>query len=272
MITYDDPYFSNPALSRSDIVSLLRGPNYYKHYKDTEQKSKALDFGTAFHMYLLEPERFKKHYVVAPEGMKFNLKAGIAWKKEHEDKAILKCEDFNILMEMAANVKTHPWLADKFDGATMEQNYFFKCPETGEPLKSKPDLVNLLKGCIIDFKTSRTLNERQLGYEAVDRGFDVQGAMCVNAVASKTGLYLDFYDVFIEKNPPYDVLVTHITSEDLDRAYMKVVQAVHIYRECKSADLWPSLKPKEPIRLNLSFIEMEQHDEEDETMDSPAVY
>lgn len=265
----DDPYFSHPALSRSDIVDLLAGPNVYQARKENKKKSDALSFGTAFHMFLLEPERFKKEYAIAPEGMQFNRKDGIEWKKANEGKTPIKNSNFTMLCEMTTNIKNHSWLKDKFENATMEQCYYFNDEDTGEALKSRPDLVNIVKGCIIDFKTARTLNERSLAYEVIDLGYDIQGHLCVQAVLSKTGQYLPFYDVFIEKNPPYDLIITEITIDDLIRAAVKVRQAIEIYRTCKSANSWPSLKPKEPIKLNLGLIEREDREhEESEILDS----
>lgn len=252
-------YFEHPALSRTDIVELLKGPNYFRAYKDNPKKSPALDLGTAFHMMLLEPVRFNEEYAVIPQGMKLNRKDGIEWKAQNEHKEILKYEDYEMIVSMTCSVKTHEFCSGLFERAIIENAFYFKHTETGHDLKAKPDLFS--NNIIVDFKSARTLNERKLSYETIDRGYDIQAWMCREAVLQSTGELCEFYDVFVEKVPPYDVLITSFDYEDFARAERKVSEAVLVYRECIKRGLWPSVRPKTPQRLPLSTVIEEPYEE-----------
>lgn len=256
-------YFTYPGLSRSDIVQLLRGPNYFRSYKKFEKKSPALDFGTAFHMALLEPTKFNDYYAVVPEGMKLNRKDGIEWKAQNEHREIIKFEDYEMLVSMCSSIKTHSWSVGLFENPKIEKMLLFEFE--GEKLKAKPDLFSHV---IVDFKTTRSLNERTLAYATIDHGYDIQAWMCREAVRQNTGEDLKFYDFFVEKTRPYDTLVSEFWDEDYQRAEEKVRKAIAIYRECIKADIWPSLRSKDPIRLNLSFVGDEAHEEEQDELRS----
>ena len=83
-----DEYHSDPAVvGHSALVSLLHSPKHY--YADLQRGRKvtpAMEFGTAFHTQVLEPERFAVEFVVKP---KFDLRTTVgkensaAWDAEN---------------------------------------------------------------------------------------------------------------------------------------------------------------------------------------------
>lgn len=69
---------------------------YWHNHINPEREQKQTDataFGTALHMYILEPEKFAETYVIKPDGMSFATKEGKAWKACNADKVVLKEED-----------------------------------------------------------------------------------------------------------------------------------------------------------------------------------
>ena len=61
-------YHSGEAISHSGIVQLLKSPEHYLQYKmGSVEPTPAMEFGLAFHSFVLEPEAFSKDYVLAPK-------------------------------------------------------------------------------------------------------------------------------------------------------------------------------------------------------------
>ena len=89
----DEPmefYHESRAIGHSSVHDFItRGPAFWFHKYmarlPNNESSDSLDFGSAFHAAILEPQRFEKDYVIAPDGMKFNTKDGRIWKKEKEE-------------------------------------------------------------------------------------------------------------------------------------------------------------------------------------------
>ena len=54
-------YHSGEAISHSGIVQLLKSPEHYLQYKTgSVAPTPAMEFGSAFHGFILEPEVFSK--------------------------------------------------------------------------------------------------------------------------------------------------------------------------------------------------------------------
>lgn len=66
----NEDYHSGPAISKSQLDDIAISPAVYqwkKHAPIDEEKTQALDMGTALHCILLEPDEFEKRFIVAPE-------------------------------------------------------------------------------------------------------------------------------------------------------------------------------------------------------------
>ena len=81
------------ALSRGGVMDILRSPAHYQEAKKTHKSSKALEFGSAFHEHILEPDKlmmslqFPRHATgVQKKGRKFMLN----FAKHHQVKQLLR--------------------------------------------------------------------------------------------------------------------------------------------------------------------------------------
>ena len=63
-----EDYRNNEAFSRSQLFKLSKSPAHFKYaLENPEVETPALAFGTAFHSYVLEKDKFDNEYIVAPK-------------------------------------------------------------------------------------------------------------------------------------------------------------------------------------------------------------
>ena len=114
-----------------------------------ETKMKALDFGTDFHLYFLEPEEFAKRYKVMPV---FNRRkadekqAELDLIDEWKEQGItpVTSEDMAKLKAMRDSAMAHPTIAAIMAlNGVAERSYFWSDPETGVNCKCRPDWIVL---------------------------------------------------------------------------------------------------------------------------------
>ena len=104
-----------PGLSASGLVTV--GEHSYGHYlasKTESKKTPALEFGTAFHSMLLEPEEFTKRYCKELKSPKFDRRTKVGkvaysewaeatltpWENANRGKKVLNEETFSKLIGM----------------------------------------------------------------------------------------------------------------------------------------------------------------------------
>jgi len=148
-----DEYKQVDAINNSKLVQASKTLAHTLYEKDSNS---AMIFGCDFHTYLLELNRFKKEYAIAPYGLKLTKKKGKAWLKENEKKTILKTDDAIAMIKMAqslysGNYETARNLIEKSE---KEVSIIWKHKTEGELCKSRQDLLHRKLGIIADVKTS----------------------------------------------------------------------------------------------------------------------
>lgn len=176
----NDAYHADPAISSSGLKLFAEMPLLYKiQYLDKikiRESSKYMEKGSRMHTALLEPDEYHKRYAVAPdyvldikknEMVKLNRLRG-DWKSfkekaEAERKEPLLAEDRDEDFEMVYAIKNNSFAAKIIEiPGQVEGSFFGICPDTGLPVRARPDKLVELPGSdgfegglyIIDLKTS----------------------------------------------------------------------------------------------------------------------
>ena len=141
-----EDYHKHPALSRSDLVALLRSPGAFKWKREHKEKATpAMEFGTAFHALVLE---------------------GI-------DPPVKQAEQ---IYAMAKNIC--PLLPQ---GGRTEVSYFFTYQ--GVEAKCRPDWIK--EDLILDLKTTSSPLEK-FHWEALRYRLDIQAAWYMIGTGAKS--------------------------------------------------------------------------------------
>jgi exodeoxyribonuclease VIII len=199
-----DEYQAEDAITRSDLIRLLRSPSHYKYRKALGDIDKpCYRLGRAVHARQLEgiPPTVNIH-----DG---RSKVGKEFQKKNPD--AIKPEENDILVGIGKSLENFDW------GSDVEQSFFWN---EGELLcKCRPDAI--IDGYVWDLKTTRR---------------DIQAVWYLRGVQQHIPV-CGFRFLVVELEPPHDWMIYEL--DDTESAERDVDNALDLYRLCKETDTWP---------------------------------
>jgi len=238
-------------LSSTQIKAYLKSPRFFKWKLDNpeEEKSDALAFGSLFHEAMqmfaegVTPDAFSKYFreriavFEPPVNDKTGQPYGAATKaykeayeaflKTNDGKPIATEEDVELVRNMTLSLLCGC-------GATSEQVRkllkwgkpevsIFHTTKDGVKLKIRPDLLTKRK--IIDWKTTTLddLTEESINRAILKYAYHVSAAMYQWVAHEVLGKWLDFYIVFVQKQPPFDSVMVNMSHGARDPFTQRVI-------------------------------------------------
>lgn len=248
-----DQYHNGAGISRSTLFEIEKSPKHFYHtaYKRKPvvldkivRSTDALQFGNALHTMVLEPQLFKKEYLVTPP-IKRNTKVGKAAFEEALEEAgsrqIIEEDTFKTICDMADSVHSDKWAKEMIEGAAYEQSIFFKEEITDILCKVRPDAWH--ENMIVDLKTSKDGCLRKFTGSVFGYGYHVQAGMIYQALKSLGKDVKNFIYVVIEKEPPYAVGVYTLDDYALDCGVKTFNLMIQKAAYCMEENNWPSYTP-----------------------------
>lgn len=221
-IITDQNYFQDREyISASMVKQALQGSKKQFDYAMQQSiETEAMLVGSAFHAMMLEPEEFKKLYAFEPD-MDRRTKAGKAyitdWKEANKDVPYHVPGKYeNMLINMQESLGNHP----RYKELVLKENGEFEKINLFElddaKCKSKVDYYNTKENYIVDIKTCKSIDIESIIESIKKYSYGIQAAFYLDGMKAHK-----FYFVFIEKKPPYDVLVVDFNTglEDSRKAY-----------------------------------------------------
>lgn len=251
-LSSDNYHNDKSSISRSSLLDFSRSPYFYwaNHInpdRPPKESTDAMEFGSAFHTMILEPELFNENYVVKPEAVLLkdvgreaydNYKAHVE-KLALTNKIILSSQDYSTLVAMQVAVYSNEDAKGLLEGAIYEQSYFWKDKATGLMLKCRPDILHA--NMIVDLKTVASAEERVMQREVFDRGYDTQAAMMRDGIFETTGKRIDnFILLCVEKKYPFCIGIYILDEEVINRAETRYKDLLVELKKCKETNEWPS--------------------------------
>lgn len=230
-------YHAHPAISKSGLDQIAKSPAHYKLYKDYPPDSTdAMDFGTAFHSYLLEPELFEKNFVVVEASTK-TTKIYTNAVAENPDKMVLLAKEKVILDGMKRSFESNPTVNKVIGHSLIERSIFWTDPITGVECRCRPDII-FDGDILIDLKT--TTNAREYSRDAFKYRSHVQAAMYMNGYLADTGIKpKEFLFITVEKTAPYGIVTYRASEEFIQAGRDAMYRDLATYARCLETDTWP---------------------------------
>lgn len=234
------------VVSKSALDQIARSPAHYKAWADGLEKreTRALAFGRAFHMAVLEPDVFASTYVVVPDfgdcRFKENKTARNEWLAENAGRLAIEAEDMERARGMAASLRAHPAAGAILRDGISEVTLRWADPITGLACKSRADYWVREKKLCADLKTAEDASPEEFAKAVVRRRYDVQDAL-YRAGFAACGEPIDHFAlVACEKEPPYAVGVYLLDTDAVARGYSLARRDIDTLQECLETDCWPS--------------------------------
>ena len=227
--------------SSSDFKRMEKSMAHYRYYKDNPPESNAVfDFGRIFHTAVLEPDKLKNQVVVWDKD-----KRGKAWtefKEKHQNKVILKPDEFETIAAMSTAVQFHDIASAiiSHKEAEVEKAVLWYDKDTGEKCKAKPDIRVEPEGLIADLKSVQSAEPGMFSRACANYGYMYQSAFYADGASAVSGKdHKHFLFICVEKDPPHAVMVYEADYEFIETGRIKYRELLKQLSQCKIENKWP---------------------------------
>jgi len=240
-----DEYLAIKALSRSDLVLLLQSPAHYM-YGD-KKETKAMVFGSAYHLSSLQPEILEREFAVKPEGMHFGRGDGPEWKAAAlaAGKRIVTHEESDDMFYMSRRLWNHPTITPLLSNGEPELTVIWQHPGTEILRKARLDWVNMEKHIILDLKSCQDARLPKFTNHAWDLKYHIQAADYQYGLYCATKIEHPFFFVAQEKTAPYELKLYRASQRFINKGQVEVARAIAIYQDCLKSGKWPGYSQDE---------------------------
>jgi hypothetical protein len=210
------------------------------------KETEAFALGRAAHHLLAAEIGFENVFAIRPEtidgapwqGNRTVCKKWLAQAKR-EVKTVLTSAQVEQVRGMAVSLGAHPLVQSGILNGLIERSMFWRDPETGIWLKSRPDAIPSDAGDFSDLKTTPSTLYLDLQRSIADFGYIQQAALTFEGARALGIEATSFNLLWIEKQPPHCVRVQQLRDEDIDRGRMLNRVAIRMFADCLSTGVWP---------------------------------
>ena len=228
-------YHNIPShISHSGMRELLRSLSHYATYiQEKDSAESKVNFGSAAHSYVLEPEEFKKQYVVFDGRRQGKIFA--EFKAANPGAQILNLDEMARIVGIGTSLKTFrdfP-LPDAIRIGESEKSIFWVNEETGVPCRVRLDSLNPF--AIFDLKTIDDARPEKVIKQIMQMDYDLQAYMYGDGVHAFTGKRLPFNFLFAEDKAPHGIWLYAAGSTLLASGREKFLRGAEAFKKFRAA-------------------------------------
>lgn len=248
----NEDYHHGLGISKSQLDLISEMPAEYIWSKDApvdEEKIKALDFGTAIHCLLLEPDEYGKRYKIGPD-VNRRTNAG----KQEEKEFLEMCEKEGItpityddnrkLMLMRDSAMAHPiakWCLEA--NGVAESSIYWNDEDTDILCRCRPDKLIQEHHWIVDVKSSADIH--RFDRSMYEYRYHVQDSFYSDGYKSLTGESPVFVFLVVSTTIDcgrYPIRVFNLDQQAKDIGRSTYKQNLRTYAECLKTDEWAGIR------------------------------
>lgn len=235
-ISIEDYHENKSHISTSSLKRAkksLKEFEWYRSGKMEDGKKLHFDFGNAFELALCEgvDAMLKEVYIFdienRPEKDKgITSKINQSWKKEifASNKLVINgtgAESLETIYAMLDSCNDDPTIKNIiFDKEALEfqASIFWKDPNTGLNLKTRPDLVQPTRSIIVDVKTTIDGSPSKFGRDSANYDYPIQAIQQIDG-AIESGLMEsveNYFYLVVEKVAPYNATLYELETTDIE--------------------------------------------------------
>lgn len=248
----NEDYHAGEGVSKSQLDLLAKTPallQWVKVAPEDEEKKSALDMGTALHCLLLEPDEFRKRFIIAPA---FNRRTNQgkadeeAFLKKVADSGatVMTAEEGRKLQLMRESAMAHPtarWLLET--KGHCEVSMYWNDNETGELCRIRPDKWLPNHRIIIDVKKVADMD--RFARHVDEFRYHVQDAMYREGALCTTGEQHSFVFLAVSESIDcgrYPVRVFELDPHDAAAGSALFKRDLNTYHRCRQSDEWNGIE------------------------------
>lgn len=213
-----------------------------------------MQLGSLLHMAVLEPERFREAFRVAPKCDK-RTKEGKAVYEAFEatlkpGQILVSEADTKILHGASQSIAKCDLARQLLNNGHAERSGYFT-HSSGLASKFRCDYAHD-DGYYVDLKFVQDASPREFARSIYNFGYYIQFAWYQLGFAAVAGLPLEQVAgafIAVEKTPPYAVGVYEIHDNAMALGRLHIDDAITVYLECKKLNQWPGYKLLQKLDL-----------------------
>lgn len=267
-----DTYKSVEAINASFLKQLKTSPLSALN-PQKGAPSKAMQFGSLYHKYLLEHDTFFDEYFIFDESKRPNPKMTMAaavnkdWKVEqlaNEKRIIIDKEDYKKAGLMGSQLNyNNPFAIELLKNCETEVSLYtkLKLVEHGEILvKCRFDAINIKEGYIVDLKTAADASPFGFSRDAGKYGYHIQAAFYMFLARRVFKKDFKLYFVTQETNAPFN------------NAIYNVSDSMRLKGENELTTLLPAATYVKKVGVNVSYNAFTSNENQVFDLDIPSYY
>jgi hypothetical protein len=245
-------------ISASGLKMIKQSP---LHFVEEEKKeSEAMIFGSAYHTFILEPDKFDKEYHIFDETdiLKILISEGSQkprgtnkykeWYSIEMEKAagkqLIDLPTSKILESMKRRLFSHRYVKSLLTNGEAEKSIYttFNLEESGEVnVKIRPDYLKQNKRIIVDLKTTSDASVNGFPRNAAEFDYHIQSALyadIMEAIEGK-GMPWEFFFIAQEKTKPFAFNIFLASPQFQGQGRYEYERLLALYQYCKTNNHWP---------------------------------
>jgi hypothetical protein len=242
----DELYSSVNALRHSSLSKIFppKTPLDFAWQKQFRKdfKTSAMEFGTALHLMLFQPDIFEDRICVEPEVNK-RTNAGkeeyAAFVASAAGKIVLSKKELDDCYYIQENLSNHPIgnLLAKKTGIPEVSGFF---PWRDTMCKFRADYIIPDKRVIFDLKTTLAGHESSFRNSVSEYSYHTQAYFYLTGLSYLTGqTWEDFVWIAVEKTAPYKIYLHQPEKKWLDCAAALIDKSIRLIEKCEKEKKWP---------------------------------
>lgn len=257
-----DLYRKAEGVSASDLKNFQRSPAYAK-IGGSHSTTPALEFGTAVHTAVLEPDQLYTRYAVDPCDKDGGYRKG--WRNTTEYKelraeriaqpgvvGLLTLDEFAGLESIARNVARNEIGSKLHDlPGSRESSLFVHDYEFDTMRKCRPDWLIPSARMIVDVKTAQDWRAPAFSRACLRYGYHMSAAYYLDTFELYEQMDIEHY-VFlvVASDAPYEVATYTLDRDSIEQGRMEYRMALRDWVRCGKSGEWPGGSSKiEEIRI-----------------------
>ncbi len=234
-------YAESPGLNFSRLKALAVSPLHYRYGLEHERSDTSyMGLGRAVHCAVLEPDEYERRFAVYPGAVRRG-KEWDAFQAANEGRDIIKADEFDKALSIAAAVRMNPHAALLLSSGVAEAPIHWTDAETGRQLKGVPDFVSDASvGAVLDLKAVSDLHPARFAAQAARMHWHTQLAMYLDGLHAigRTSVTRAII-IAVETVPPYDVVPYLVGEDSLFRGQTVYRGWLKDLANCERLDQWP---------------------------------
>lgn len=252
-----DEYHAIDRVSYSRLKELKHSAMRYHYRIGNPLMTAPLSLGQAAHCATLEPERFRREFIVwsrRTEGGNMAPRRGQYWdafREENDGKTIITQDEADEAHAISSAVRS--------DSVAM------RYLESGEPevtmlwepnRKGRPDWITHIVGkpVLVGLKTTRDCRHFAFGAQAAKLSYPIQWAWYHDGYDEIRGRKPDVVEIVVESAPPHAVAVYRILDDIIEFGRDEYNQLLDQLAECERSGQWPGPYQDEQVLTLPSWV------------------